>query len=377
MSGNIIIVEHQGKIVTHYRKLNGMSRGRLAELLGVDISTIYRMEKKIVIKDIKRRNLLVGLLGIPAASMGLGVDVHPVAASLALNEDDMNFFESNLEMRWNIYHTGGTTRASQGLDTWLRKVEAFAKEVQSGVWGGRVRALLVSSYQLQGSICRDLMHYEKAHTAYKQSFVAAKELNDKELMASVLARRGVTYIQQQKSVDAIPFLIEALRLTDGIGLPYLRGYIFQALSEAYAMSYQAQNTWRSIELAERALERKGTVLERSNCQSNTTSVMAQKGVDAVLLHDNDRAIVLIDKALIKYDPTLIRGRARLVAQKAEAYYGIGDIEMCTMTATEAWTLACSVGSSKTCARIQNLYGTLKTSVWKKESSVLHLGALLL
>ena len=195
-------------------------------------------------------------------------------------------------------------------------------------------------------------------------------------MASALARRGVTYIQQNMPTDALVFLNESLHLIDGYGLSYLRGYILQALSEAYAMSQQPQASWRMIDLAERALERKGSVLERSYCQANTTSTTAQKGVNAVLLHENDRAIALIEKGLSKYDPTLVRGRARLLAQQAEAYQGIGDIDMCTATATDALTLALSVGSKKTYMRVQNIHTTLKKSSRAKEKSVLHLGVLL-
>ncbi len=375
MTDDIIEAAHQGKIVLAYRKLRKLTRGDLAELLGVDTSTIYRLEHKTLIKDIKKRQLLVSLLGIPAALMSIDKDSYPVKANLAINEDQMSFFEDELAIHWGLYYTGGTTRAYRGLDTWIKTIDTFAREHRDGEWSKRTSALLISSYQLQGSIYRDMMKYSEAHIACKQSFTVAKELDDKELMAAALARRGVTYIQQQKPKEAVTFLNEALRLNERLGLPSLKAYILQALSEAYAMLQQSAESWRSIALAERSLERKGTILERSDCQSSTTSTTAQKGVNAVLLHDNERAIALLERGLASYNPTLIRGRSRLVAQKAEAYYGLGDIEMCTMTATEAWTLARSVGSDKTCSRVRNLYASLKESNGK-ERSVLHLGVLL-
>jgi len=93
------------------------------------------------------------------------------------------------------------------------------------------------------------------------------------------------------------------------------------------------------------------------------------------LKDNHRAIALIDKSLIHYDPTRIRGRARLVAQKAEAYNGLGLIDTSAETAEEALILARSVGSDKTVARIQTLHTTLLI-VAGKEPSVARLGVLL-
>ena len=96
----------------------------------------------------------------------------------------------------------------------------------------------------------------------------------------------------------------------------------------------------------------------------------------MLLRDYERAIALIEKGLMNYDPTVIRGRARLIAQRAEAYYGLGFIDICIANAEEALALAKSVGSSKTITRIINLYNTLKQSPWRKERSVAHLGAML-
>jgi len=85
---------------------------------------------------------------------------------------------------------------------------------------------------------------------------------------------------------------------------------------------------------------------------------------------------LIDKSLASYNPTFVRGRARLLSQKAESFYGRGHIEESVNTAEEALTLARSVGSNKTIARINTLHTTLAQSTWRKERSIARLGALL-
>ena len=64
-------VTHQGQVVTQYRKAKKWSQEDLAEALRVDVRTVQRMEKQPMIKNITRRRLLVGLLGIPAAFMEL------------------------------------------------------------------------------------------------------------------------------------------------------------------------------------------------------------------------------------------------------------------------------------------------------------------
>ncbi len=158
--------------------------------------------------------------------------------------------------------------------------------------------------------------------------------------------------------------------------PTLEGYILQGLSEAQAKAQQSQESWSSIERAESTLENQNRVPERNFTRLNSTSLIAQKGVNAVLLHEYGQAIGLIDRSLKSYNPTLTRGRARLLIQKAEALYGLGIINACTYHAEEALRLAQSVGANKTITRVRNLYSTLLQSPWRKEQSIAELGAAL-
>ena len=220
------------------------------------------------------------------------------------------------------------------------------------------------------------MNYIQAQIAYKKAFDVAQELEDYELMGAALTRQGFTFMRQEKPLEAIPLLPGALESINGRHLSGLRGNILNVLSEAYAKSQQPQACWRSIGLAERVLEYGEPVRERSHRLFDAAAVQAHKGIDALLLHDYQRAIALIDKSLATYNPTLTPGRARLIARKAEAYYGLGEIDTCAAYAEETLLLARSVGASNTITRVQSLYTTLTQSRWRKEQSVARLGALL-
>lgn len=305
---------------------------------------------------------------------------NPLTSSFS--PQSMSFFESEMNTRWEIYHIGGTQRANKGLDLWMAEIESLTREYQGTEWQGSLRSLMSLSYQLQGSLYRDLMNYSAAHISYDMAFAIANELDDSEFMASARARKGVTYIQQHDPLNAIQCLSSAYGFLENAELPYLKGYILQAFSEAHAMNLDGKSSRHYIYLAQKTLESSVSRTERSHCSLNATSIMAQTGVNTVLLKDYPTAIRLLEEGLKKYSPALTRGRARLIAQKAEAYYGLTEtgqknsLDECVSAAEEALHLARDAGSTKTVSRIQDLYKTLQQSPWKEERGVVRLGDLL-
>ncbi|RAL25936.1 hypothetical protein DL897_07650 [Thermoflavimicrobium daqui] len=85
---------------------------------------------------------------------------------------------------------------------------------------------------------------------------------------------------------------------------------------------------------------------------------------------------MLDCSLTNYDPTLIRGRARLLIQKAEAYYGLGILDACVHNAQDAFTLARSAGSCKIISRIRALHDNLLQTSWRKDRYVADLSDVL-
>src|SRR6266487_1214846 len=313
----------------------------------------------------RSRRLLFQLFGTSvAAFLGLSQDTES-GINVLLNWDQQILFEQQLAALWDIYHTGGTAQA----DSKLKMLLAYSEK---SLRYSHAAELLCMSYQLQGSLYRDMMKYDDAHVFYQQAFEAAKELDDVELMSAALARRGVTLIQQNKATAAIAYLSEAHGLLRDRALPCLTGYIFQALSEAYAIAQQEHESKHHIDAAQQVLSDRGKVPERSHCQANTTSVTAQMGVNAVHLHHYAAAIPLIEQGMENYNPMFVRGRARLKAQQAEAYYGLGDIRACCQSATEAWILARAASSNKTFARLRTLQRNLILSPQKKAPEVVDL-----
>lgn len=371
------------------------------ELIGTQPSSILMLtdEQKRVLSALLNRNsklltegprndasdsslqlLLQQVIGIPDTSYKLSsTGPFPIEQSNKIVTGEFtSILESDIAARWELYHTAGASRASIGLDAYVKEITKISQLALDTPWYPRMQALLTTGYQLQSCILRDLMKYRQAHVAYQKAFDIAQELDDPEFMASALQREGVTLIQQDKPKEAIIYLTGALNVIDGCNFPTLRVHIFQALSEANAKTKQTQASWDSIEQAEKAQVQQGQSQERSLLRRVTpASIAAQKGVNTVLLCDYDHAITLIDQSLKTYNPSVIRGRARLIVQKAEAFFGLGMLDDCTSNALEALLLARAAGSNKTIARVTTLYTALTESSWRKEQSVIQLGKALL
>jgi transcriptional regulator with XRE-family HTH domain len=325
----VLLTDEEKKLLTSLLALDGDL------LIGtVEDSSIER----------SRRAFLRQLLTLLGASFALPIDqLRPAEPDTSIISDDLiSFFENTMTAHWELYHTGGAIRVVQGLDSWVKEITRLSRLAQGSSWQPRILRLLTMSYQLQSCVLRDIMDYQQAHIAYQRAFHVAQELDDAELMAAALAREGVTFIQQDKPKQAVIYLDGALTTIE-----------------------------RHIGQAETIQEQQ--VQEHSLLRFNKASLAAQKGVNAVLLEDYQQAIKLLDASLVIYDPALIRGRARLLAQKAEAYYGLGAIEACTASANEALALGRSAGSNKTIARVRTLYDHLLQSSWRKEPSVTQLG----
>ena len=368
---------HQGRVIAQYREARHWAQQRLAEELGVDLRTVQRMEQRPMIKNVERRKLLISLLGIPAALMAIESELpSSLHSDFLLNTDPMSFFEDEVVTHWEVYHIAGTARAARGLDRWMQEVTSFARFAQGTGWQKRAQAVLAMSYQLQGNIQRDQMNFQGAHLAYQQAFRVAQELEDYELMSSALQRDGFIYCHRDTPLEAIEYLAGSLKIIQGRGYARLRRQILGALSEAQAKAGLASECWHTMDVLESAAQQPGHTGDRSSSLFRLIPIIEQKAINATLLGDHQRALALIEKSLAAYDPTGIRGKAKLLGHKAKIYLSLGEIDACVITAKEVIVMARSVGSEKRLEQMRVLHTALTASKWKNERGVASLGALL-
>jgi tetratricopeptide (TPR) repeat protein len=365
---------------TNLRKLieeNGYTFKEISEETGISLSALFiyaRGERSIPHES---RYKIASAIGCSITDVVSKKQSQQTVSKKMVTDDILSELESDLTNRWNLYHTAGARYAYLGLDTKQQELDRLAQVVEEPRLSTQLLTLLTMGYQLQSCIMRDMMDYKQSHIAYQKAFDVARALEDQELMVSALAREGVTLTQQEKPQEAIIYFTGALNILDGYDSPTLRGYILQGLSEAYAKANMVDESWKSIEQAEVYQTDQVHVQERSLIRGVTiASVFAQKGVNAAILREYKRAVILIDKSLKIYDASLLRGYTRLLIQKSEALLGLGTIDMCVHYAHEALSSTKGTGSSKLAARVYSLYNHLQQSDWGKEPSVIRLGVAL-
>jgi transcriptional regulator with XRE-family HTH domain len=367
--------KHHGRLIASYRVAKGWSQPDLAEVMHLSMRTVQRMERMSVIKNLKRRELLVGLLGIPAVQLGLGTSPELVKPPLKFNSDLMTLMEDTVQTKWNMYRMGGPLGAASGLDILLQQLTTLAEEAQGTPWHERTLGLLSISYRLQGCVLGD-SDYDKAILSCQTAYEIAYEINDPSLMASSFMTHGIMLGRQGKLTEALTYAQGALARIEKTNLPLVRGDVLAMQAELYAKANQPQEYQRCIGLAERTLEARTSLPDRANYSLTVASLLASKASGALILQDYDRAYRLLDKSLSTYSPTLTPSRAKLFIKKAEACYGLGLIDECATCAEESLFMARAIGSQRTITRIIQLYTILARSKWKNELYVAHLGMLL-
>ncbi|MDQ0418001.1 transcriptional regulator with XRE-family HTH domain [Croceifilum oryzae] len=361
------------------RRMKGWTQQQLADFAEVSLSTVERAERgesiridsiQRVCQCLQKAPEQLGLLNKQAFLDKSNESIH---IQSNVDSDYLSILENEMSIRWSLYHTGGTSLVHRELDKWMRHVSKTSSLLQGDDLYERSLSILSMGYQLQGSVLRDMTEYTNAHRVHRKASLIAERLFNPELMASALVREGITLNQEERPLDAILCFKKALETIRNLGYTKLEGYIYQALSEAQAKIGQEKESWQSLFLAEKSTEMQSLTSETNLTRFNSSSLAAQRGVNAVHLGDYKQAIDQIDKSLAKYNPTFIRGRARLLIQKAESYNGLGMLDICVQNAQEAFILASSVGSHKIIGKVKDLYGDLIQSKWKKEQYIADLG----
>ncbi|MBV9690406.1 MAG: tetratricopeptide repeat protein [Ktedonobacteraceae bacterium] len=365
---------HTGRVIAAYRGLAGWDVARLAAELGISERRIYQIEGSPALPEpFSRRELLVHSLKIPPALLGMLVLNYTPARGLALTSlgetqvlpsSTVDAYEGVLSLAWEAYYTSSAQRSASTVALWQHHLHDSLGTV-GGIAQDQIRALLCCFNQLSGVIARDRLDFDAALAYARESLLLADHLNNVELMASSLCRRGRTYTEMDRYDLAVADFERAMpyarRSRDS-----LRAYVFICLAEAYSMlnplslELQKKSMVLLDEVGRVVRAYRGRVLEGDGSYTHV-DVPGLYMVRGDVLRRFGRLDDAQDALLIVRDNlphNFTRWQGNLLVADAQLCHAEGDYSGTCELAQDALSLVDETHSSSTRAKIERLYRSL-------------------
>jgi tetratricopeptide (TPR) repeat protein len=207
---------HCGDVIQHYRLLRNTSTSTLGRELDKTARWVQQMEKDNAVPElISRRKLIIKALGIPPILLfpNLYGDDDLVRVgnqpNLPLTQEyrsnasgsiDLRYCNELLQLYWNSYHANGGQNLLQSLEEKIHILQGFTVENSSE--HGKALALLCRYHQLIALIAGERDDFERAFPHLHRAIAIAEEMQNPELQAVCLFRRGLTYSAQGNFMKA-------------------------------------------------------------------------------------------------------------------------------------------------------------------------------
>jgi tetratricopeptide (TPR) repeat protein len=215
---------HGGDVVQHYRLLKHLSPKALGAEPGKTKRWVTQMEHDNMVPElISRRKALIRVLGIPPILLFPNIfedddlvrietqqktppaQTHIGSTSGGL---DLRSCGEMLSLYWSIFHTSAAQNVSDNVEKKVLLLRSFASETH-GKEHSKALSLLCQYRLLAARIAEYRIDYGRAFLHYQEAIDIAEEMNDPELQAVSYFRRGCTYKDQGKMVEAADNLSQA------------------------------------------------------------------------------------------------------------------------------------------------------------------------
>jgi tetratricopeptide (TPR) repeat protein len=244
-------------------------------------------------ESISRRRAIALLLGIPPVLLGLSfqqVSSHSVPAAPQL---DLGNYNEILRLYWDLDYSSSAAERLADIQRWIRHLSAVAKEISDASVLSDIYALRARYHQLACWIFRDQREYAPALKHANAALKIARHLDDPELIAASLFRRGRTYLEQGILNQAIADLNDALPFAQR-ARPQLRALVLLAAGHARAhLAPSSQERSQAIQLLDSA----GRIIRRGDLAEDESFVKLNPG-----RYHIDRAGAMIE--LQRYEDAL-------------------------------------------------------------------------
>lgn len=299
----------------------------------------------------------------PASLPGPGVDsILAMAANTPLSGATLEAFQSSIEGYWRRDDQHGGEALRPAIVGQLRFVVALLKEhrppsLQNGLY--RIAAELA---RLTGWTYFDARQYNQARVYFTEALQLAKEIDDRQFMANVLACMSLQATYQDKPADSLALVTAAQDQARSTPSTTPRVLSMLSMREAFAHATLGSRgaTYRAISEAHDHFEQTQTSDPDPSWVTyfDEPKVIADTGIAHGRLGEAATAEPLIMEALRREARTNMRGRAFHSFWLARMQLDQGKIDQACHTATQALEPASAVASERVTGHLREFYGQL-------------------
>jgi transcriptional regulator with XRE-family HTH domain len=370
-----------GQVVRHYRMLKGWTPAELGAAMGKSGRWVQAMEKDNTVPElISRRRAIAAMLGIPPLLLGLApLDLSTSTELPALdgkiNAEQMTQYHMLLRLYWELDYASSAQESMEDVLRWIRHLKTLAP--QAGPYKSQILELLCRYHQLACWIARDRRAYETALPHANQAVRLASSLQNPELLAASLFRRGRTRLEQADYSGAVADLTAALPYAQK-SRPQLRALVLLACGHAKA--YLAQGP---VEISEAfaLIDQAAKIVRRGNLEEDESFVKLSVGryhldrADALIVVGRPEAgLETLEDATRGLSQEQTRRLAYANVLTAKAYAASGEVLMAVSTAEAALDVVQQINSVVNVARISEIQQQFVESKYGNHPDVRRLGA---
>lgn len=393
-----------GKVVKYYRSLKRNDKGKpwtqkdLASVLGISEQAVRDLENRDAgMNSYDRRRFLADLFNIPYVLLGIvsleeilkqqeahqqKTDTQTLITATETNTRnkpliDVREYQTTLLSYWESNHTYTAHGAMNDILERINTLYQALSHIQ-GKQGTQIIELLCDHHQFIANILRDQQYYNEALDHLNKAFRLAQKINQKELLALILHRRGITLQEQGNIAAALDDYATARTFEPYIPLP-LKGAILLEAGHVQAKAARSEtdklDALKTIDQGGRITRLAPFEDDRHFLRLNEDRYHLTKGSALIVLQWNKEAIT--ELSLVKSPATQKRRQAYNDILQAQAYANRGMFPLATSMAEAALVVAKGINSRINIARIAMIHAQFKDSPYGNNPDVARLGYLLM
>ena len=294
-----------------------------------------------------------------------GPDVDSIlalATRTSLNPSTLEAFRSSIEDYWRRDDQHGGEALRPAIVGQLRYVAGLLKENRQPSIQAHLYAIAAELARLTGWTYFDARQYNQARAYFTEALRLAKEIDDRQFMANVLACMSLQATYQDKPVDSLALVTGAqdqARSSPGT-TPRVLSMLSMREAFAHATLGDRDATHRAIGEAHHHFEQ----IDASDPDPSWVTyfdepkLIVDTGIAHGRLGEAATAEPLIADALRREDHTKQRGRAFHTFWLARTQLDQGKLDQACDTATQALVPASAVASERVSGHLREFYDQL-------------------